>query len=90
MGRHEVWLGRGPSTVLVRDFAAKMKMFLLRSIKQRARGQVEVPAYGKIKSSRVLFHLEGKPKIILQDAQLATGLPNPDDRGQCGTTLKFP
>lgn len=38
MGRHEGWLGRGPSTVLVRDFAAKMNMFLLRSITQRNRG----------------------------------------------------
>lgn len=83
-------MGRGPSTVLVRDFAAKMNVFLLRSIKQRERGQVEVTAYGKIKSSRVLFHLEEKHKIILQDAERATALPNPDNRGQCGTTLEFP
>lgn len=26
MGRHEGWLGRGPTTVLVRDFAAKMNV----------------------------------------------------------------
>lgn len=71
MGRRESWLGRGPSTVLVRDFAAKMKMFLLRSITQRGRGQVEVTAYGKIKSSGGPFHLDKRTKIIQQDAEHA-------------------
>lgn len=65
-------------------------MFLLRSIKQRDRGRVEGTANGEMKSSSVLFHLEEKHKIILQDAELATVLPNPDNRGQCGTTLEFP
>lgn len=90
MGRHEGWLGRCPSTVLVRDFAAEMNTFLLRSIKQRDRGQGEVTADGKMKSSRVLLHPEEKHNIILQDAELATVLPNPDNRGRCGTTLEFP
>lgn len=81
MGRHGGWLGRGPSTVLVRDFAAKMNMFLLRSIKQRDRGQGEVTADGKMKSSRVLFHLEEKHNIILQDAELDTFYQTPTAGG---------
>lgn len=74
----------------VRDFAAKRNMFLPRSIKQGDRGQDEVTAYGKTKSSRVLFHLEEKLKITLRDAELATVLPKLHDRGRCGTTLEFP